>query len=211
MLLSLGLFGAGLTLLVWGGNWFVDGAVGAAKRFHWPEALVGATVVSIGTTLPEVMVSVHAAVQGHGELGYGNAVGSVLCNAALIAGLSAAIHPEAAEREEARLPALFFFLAAGVYCFAAYGQGYFGQGTGLLLLGLFGLYLILTLRRLRGQAQTAETGGGSFRRELGLLVLGAALASVLPMLLQLPAVTTATSLSLNASSCDDGNVFYRWH
>lgn len=174
MLLSLGLFGAGLTLLVWGGDWFVDGAVGAAKRFHWPEALVGATVVSIGTTLPEVMVSVHAAVQGHGELGYGNAVGSVLCNAALIAGLSAAIHPEAAGREEARLPALYFFLAAGVYCFAAYGQGYFGKGTGLMLLGLFGLYLFLTLRRLQGQVQTAETGGGSFRREIGLLVLGAA-------------------------------------
>ena len=50
-------FAVGLVLLIKGGDWFVDGATGIARRFHLPELLIGATVVSIGTTLPEVMVS----------------------------------------------------------------------------------------------------------------------------------------------------------
>ena len=57
MLVSVLLFAVGLVLLIKGGDWFVDGATGIAKRFNLPDIVVGATVVSIGTTLPEVMVS----------------------------------------------------------------------------------------------------------------------------------------------------------
>ena len=57
MLVPVLLFAVGLVLLIKGGDWFVDGATGLARRFHIPEIIVGATVVSIGTTLPEVMVS----------------------------------------------------------------------------------------------------------------------------------------------------------
>ena len=66
------LFGIGLFLLIKGGDWFVDGATGIARRFKIPDILIGATVVSIGTTLPEVMVSATSAVSGHGEIAYGN-------------------------------------------------------------------------------------------------------------------------------------------
>ena len=59
------LFAVGLVLLIKGGDWFVDGATGIAHRFHLPELLIGATVVSIGTTLPEVMVSATAAVAAY--------------------------------------------------------------------------------------------------------------------------------------------------
>ena len=62
MLIPVLLFILGFVLLIVGGNWFVDGAVGIAHRFHLPELLIGATVVSIGTTLPEVMVSSQAAL-----------------------------------------------------------------------------------------------------------------------------------------------------
>ena len=58
MLVSILLFAVGLVLLIKGGDWFVDGATGLAKRFKLPDIVVGATVVSIGTTLPEVMVSI---------------------------------------------------------------------------------------------------------------------------------------------------------
>ena len=61
------LFAVGLLLLIKAGDWFVDGATGLARRFHIPDILIGATVVSIGTTLPEVMVSATSAVSGHGE------------------------------------------------------------------------------------------------------------------------------------------------
>ena len=93
MLVPILLFIVGLVLLIKGGDWFVDGATGLAHRFHVPEILIGATVVSIGTTLPEVMVSATSAVSGHGEIAYGNAIGSVICNTALIAALTIAIRP----------------------------------------------------------------------------------------------------------------------
>ena len=57
MLVPVLLFILGLVMLIKGGDWFVDGAVAVAHRFHLPELLIGATIVSIGTTLPEVMVS----------------------------------------------------------------------------------------------------------------------------------------------------------
>jgi cation:H+ antiporter len=56
MLIPIILFAIGLVALIKGGDWFVDGATGIAQRFHIPEILIGATVVSVGTTLPEVMV-----------------------------------------------------------------------------------------------------------------------------------------------------------
>ena len=90
MLIPVLLFAVGLVCLIKGGDWFVDGATGIARRFHVPELLIGATVVSIGTTLPEVMVSTTSALSGHGQIAYGNAIGSVICNAALIAAITIA-------------------------------------------------------------------------------------------------------------------------
>ena len=85
---SLALFAVGLILLIKGGDWFVDSATGIAKRFRVPEIIIGATVVSIGTTLPEVMVSATAAVNQNGAIAYGNAIGSIICNTSLIAALT---------------------------------------------------------------------------------------------------------------------------
>ena len=85
------LFLLGLLFLIKGGDWFVDGATGIAHRFHLPEILIGATVVSIGTTLPEVMVSATSALSGHGEIAYGNAIGSIICNTSLISAITIAV------------------------------------------------------------------------------------------------------------------------
>ena len=93
------LFLVGLVLLIKGGDWFVDGATGIAHKFHVPDLLIGATVVSIGTTLPEVMVSATSAVSGHGEIAYGNAIGSIICNTALIAAISIAVKPSRVDKK----------------------------------------------------------------------------------------------------------------
>ena len=90
MLVPILLFAVGLVLLIKGGDWFVDGATGLARRFRLPDIIVGATVVSIGTTLPEVMVSVTGALGGQGAMAYGNAIGSIICNTSLIAAISVA-------------------------------------------------------------------------------------------------------------------------
>ena len=115
MLAPVLLFVAGLICLIKGGDWFVDGAIGIARRFHVSELLIGATVVSIGTTLPEVMVSTASAIGGHGEMAYGNAIGSVICNSALIAAISIAVRPGKADPKTLRIPVAFFFAAAAAY------------------------------------------------------------------------------------------------
>ena len=140
-------FALGLVLLIKGGDWFVDGAVGIAERFHVPEILIGATVVSIGTTLPEVMVSATSAVGGHGEIAYGNAIGSVICNTALIAALTAAIRPGKVEKDSLRIPVLFFFGAAIFYAGVAYLTGYFSRAVGAVLLLIFAVYMVITVRK----------------------------------------------------------------
>ena len=74
---------------------FVDGAVDVAHKYHVPELLIGATIVSIGTTLPEVLVSATSSATGHGELAYGNAIGSIICNTSLVAAITIAINIKA--------------------------------------------------------------------------------------------------------------------
>ena len=147
------LFAVGLALLVKGGDWFVDGATGIAKRFHLPELLIGATVVSIGTTLPEVMVSATSAVSGHSEIAYGNAIGSIICNTALIAALSIAIKPAKVDRETLKLPVLFFFIAAAFYLAIAYTGGYYSRLSGVVLLLIFVIYMTVTVRQALKQSK----------------------------------------------------------
>ena len=93
MLISVLLFAVGLVLLIKGGDWFVDGATGIAKRFNLPDIVVGATVVSIGTTMPEVMVSTTGALVGSSAMAYGNAIGSIICNTALNAAITITCTP----------------------------------------------------------------------------------------------------------------------
>ena len=147
MLIPVLLFIVGLACLIKGGDWFVDGAAGIAKKFRMPEILVGATVVSIGTTLPEVMVSASSAVMGHGEIAYGNAIGSIICNTALIAAITIAVRPSDVERKSLVVPTCFFFIAATFYCATAYAFGFFSRVTGILLLILFIIYMVLTVRQ----------------------------------------------------------------
>lgn len=143
------LFLLGLLCLIKGGDWFVDGASALARRFHLPELLIGATVVSIGTTLPEVMVSTISAVSGHGEISYGNAIGSVICNAALIAAITVAVRPGKVDPKTLRVPVAFFFAAAAIYCVAAYGMGRFTRPMGLLMLGMFVAYMAANVWQMK--------------------------------------------------------------
>ncbi|MEI3411910.1 MAG: hypothetical protein V8Q57_00760 [Blautia sp.] len=129
MILPVIYFIIGLILLIKGGDWFVDGATGIAHRFHVPELLIGATVVSIGTTLPEVMVSATSAISGHGEIAYGNAIGSIICNVSLIAAITIAIRPSKVHPNSLKLPGFFFFLAAIFYAGTAYVTGHFSRTT----------------------------------------------------------------------------------
>ena len=142
---SIVLFIFGLVLLIRGGDWFVDSACDVAHKFRMPEILIGATIVSIGTTLPEVMVSAQSAAIGQGGISYGNAIGSIICNTALIAAITIAIHPPKIERKTFVLPVVFFFIAAIIYLVAAYAFNRFSLIIGIILLAVFVIYMVLTV------------------------------------------------------------------
>ena len=184
MVQSVLLFAVGLLLLIKGGDWFVDGATGLARRFHLPDIIVGATVVSIGTTLPEVMVSATGAMLGQGAMAYGNAIGSIICNTALIAAISVTFNPGPVNVKTMKMPVIFFFSSAALYCVAAYLLGEFPRWMGLVMLAIFVIYLILNVRQgLKNpdEAEEVEEEGGKPRTlllELVLLVVGAALIAV---------------------------------
>ena len=180
MLVPVLLFILGLLCLIKGGDWFVDGATGLARRFHLPELLIGATVVSIGTTLPEVMVSTTSALSGHGEIAYGNAIGSVICNTALIAAITLAVRPGKVDRAALRTPVIFFFTAAAVYAGTAYITGYFSRTIGIILLALFILYMLLTVIQMKNApagapAEEGEVQENPLAKDLLLLGIGAEL------------------------------------
>ena len=181
MFICVSLFIVGLVCLIKGGDWFVDGATGIARKFHLPELLIGATVVSIGTTLPEVMVSTTSALTGHSEMAYGNAIGSVICNTALIAAITVAIKPGKINRETLRTPVLFFFIAAVIYTGVAYFLGYFSRTIGFVLLGIFVVYMFTTVSQMKNSPQAPEDGDENVRSlgvNLVLLVIGAILIAV---------------------------------
>ena len=146
------LFVFGLILLIKGGDWFVDGATAIARRFKIPELLIGATIVSIGTTLPEVMVSAGGALAGSGSLAYGNAIGSIICNTSLIAAVTIAVAPSAVERKTLRVPVIFFGIAAAFYVAVSYITGYFYRWVGFVLLGIFAIYIFVNILQIRRSA-----------------------------------------------------------
>ena len=184
MLVSVLLFAVGLVLLIKGGDWFVDGATGIAHRFHVPELLIGATVVSIGTTLPEVMVSTAGALAGSGAMAYGNAIGSIICNTALIAAISITCNPGPVNVKSMKTPVIFFFASAGIYCLASYLLGEFPRWLGFVMLSVFVVYTLLTVRnglKNPDAAAEEEEEEGKARKlwqELLLLVIGAAVIAV---------------------------------
>lgn len=192
------LFVLGVAFLIKGGDWFVDSAVGIAKRFRVPEIIIGATVVSIGTTLPEVMVSVTAAVNHNGAIAYGNAIGSIICNTALIAALTIAIRPAPVERKTIVTPVIFFFVSAAIYMVAAYVFGRFDRWLGIVMLLVFACYMIMTIRKgfknpVQGHADgEAEKPEGSLLKDLVVLILSAALIAVGADMLEGSSVALAT-------------------
>ena len=194
----------GLFLLIKGGDMFVDAASAIAKSFHLPELLIGATVVSIGTTLPEVMTSAMGAVSGSGAIAYGNAIGSIICNTALISALTVAIKPCKTNRKTLLFPVSFFFAAAFFYVVNAYAGGGFARWTGVVLLLGFVFYMIMNVINMKknpaSEESTAEgeASGAQEKRNVALLIKDIALLIAGSVLIALGAyllVENATAIA----------------
>ena len=150
------LFLLGLLLIIKGGDWFLDGAVWIAEATGVPRFIIGATIVSLATTLPELTVSLTGTLQGEVDLAVGNAVGSVTANLGLILGISLVCIPSAVKRAQFQLKALLMVLGAALLLVLSRG-GVLNALPGLTLFVIFGVYLWSNLRDAKsGMAENRE-------------------------------------------------------
>ena len=101
-MLDIILFIVGIACVVIGADWLVDGSVSIAKRSGISEYVIGATIVGIGTSMPELAVSFFAALKGNADIAIGNVAGSNMANTLLILGITALISPIAFTRQNLR-------------------------------------------------------------------------------------------------------------
>ncbi len=156
------LFVLGLILICLGGDRLVDAAVAIAKKLGIPQIVVGATIVSLGTTLPEILVSATAAFNGSAAIAAGNAFGSIICNTALIAGLTQTIRPtKQVEASSLSWRSIFFFAVAIALNICGFLTGAFDRPVGIVLLVLFIVYAYLNVIR------ASSEGGDEEKKEDG--------------------------------------------
>ncbi|MCD7769037.1 MAG: calcium/sodium antiporter [Oscillospiraceae bacterium] len=173
--LALILFTVGILLVVKGGDWFVDAAGRLARAFGVPPFIIGATVVSLATTMPEMIVSVLSAVQGKTDMAVGNAVGSVTANTALILGLAMVFMPVALPRRD-YLGQCLLLIGAAAVLLAGCGNGYLTVWAGVALLCLLLAFMEQTLRSASRERENAArpVAGTGIEKEGGIFLLGAA-------------------------------------
>lgn len=177
------LFAIGFVMLIKGGDWFVEASVGIAERLNMPKLLVGATIVSIGTTLPELMVSSLSAYNGHSQIAYGNAMGSIICNTALVSAITLIVAKQVVKRKDLIIPFLFFIISAAIYVSVSYTTGYFSRTVGIILLSIFVVYIIVAVYTAIKEPYDSEEGEKSsgfdtMWKNIVFLVIGATIIAI---------------------------------
>ena len=144
---------AGLLLILLGANYLVDGASSIAKRFGLSEFIIGVTIVGIGTSAPEMVVSFMSAIQGKADMAIGNIVGSNIFNTAMILGVTALIAPLTITRSNLRKDIPFniivtiLLIALGMnFTITGLGKDQLSRIDGAILLGIFVWYLWSSFR-----------------------------------------------------------------
>jgi len=179
---------SGILMLYAGAEALCRGSAALARRHNIPPLVIGLTIVAYGTSAPEMVVSIRAAMTGYGDIAVGNVVGSNICNIGLILGISAMIHPIRVHVGLIRkdIPVM---IAATLLCCVFLLDGKTDRPEGMILLVMLGLFTWITIRRAGGTAthQTAampvDIGASMMQRPwmdwififsgLGILILGA--------------------------------------
>jgi cation:H+ antiporter len=136
--------GAGLALLILAGRLIVSGASGIALKHGLDAFLIGATVVALGTSVPELATAVISGLRGHEEVGLGTILGSNIFNGLLVVGVAATISPIEIEVSEVA-PALILGLASLALAYPPRG-GVIGRWRGILLVSLYAVYLVAMMQ-----------------------------------------------------------------
>lgn len=135
----------GFILLIKGADFLVDGASNIAKRFHIPEIIIGLTIVSIGTSMPELFVSITSAINGYSDMAIGNIIGSNIANLFLILGLSSIIRAIKFKRETRLIEIPLCLVITIIFISLCNLNQDVSIGDGIILLVLFVLFIIYTI------------------------------------------------------------------
>jgi cation:H+ antiporter len=177
-ILTLGLFVAGLVLLIFGADRLVRGASGLAGAFGVPPLVIGLTIVAYGTSAPELAVSVKSAWSGQPDLAFGNLVGSNVFNVLFILGTSAILAPLIVSSQLVRLD-VPILIAVSAVTFALAGDGHVGRLDGALL---FTIALSYTVFQIRQSRQEAAAIREEYERQFGASAPSPLLANIASMI-----------------------------
>ena len=147
----------GFFLLIKGADFLVDGATGIAKKFNIPSIIIGLTIVAIGTSMPELMVSTTASIEGHSDMSIGNIVGSNLANLFLILGVCSIIKPLKFQKETERIENFITIFATVLLAFFGNNQNthYITRVEGFVLLAMSIMFIIYNI--IMAKKRTKDT------------------------------------------------------
>lgn len=135
----------GFILLIKGADFLVEGSSKIAKRFHISEIVIGLTIVSIGTSMPELIVSITSAFSAHADIGIGNVVGSNICNLLLILGVAAILQPITLKKETRLIEIPMCLVIMAIFYFICNNGQEVTRIDGMILVSLFVLFIIYTI------------------------------------------------------------------
>ncbi|MEW5921381.1 MAG: calcium/sodium antiporter [Bacillota bacterium] len=157
------MFVISVCIILKGADWFIDAAVWMARKTGIPKILIGATLVSLATTLPELAVSASASLRGHPQVALGNVLGSCIANVGLIAALVLIIRPINVLRQILLDKGIFLFIVSGLALLISSYKGMLGDFEGLLLLVSFFTYILYLVSKTFGK--NSRTGNLLFEEK----------------------------------------------
>lgn len=136
---------AGFVLLIKGAEFLVDGSSNIAKKFRIPEIVIGLTIVSIGTSLPELGVSITSLLKGYSDMSIGNVLGSSICNLLLILGISSIIRPIRLKKETRIIEIPLCLILTIIFAIFCNTLNIISKYEAMVLIVLFIMFLIYTI------------------------------------------------------------------
>lgn len=177
---------AGLLLILFGANWLVDGSSSIAKRFGISEFVIGLTIVGIGTSTPEMVVSFMSSFQGKADMAIGNIVGSNIFNSLMILGVTALISPLVITKSNLKRDIPLNIIVTIMLILLGMNLTIFGKGQdqlcridGAILLALFAFYLWTSFKSDQGDAEEEGEGIKEYKIGVSVLMIIAGLAGLI--------------------------------
>lgn len=177
---------AGLSLILFGANWLVDGSSSIAKRFGISEFVIGLTIVGIGTSTPEMVVSFLSSFQGKADMAIGNIVGSNIFNTMMILGVTALIAPLAITKSNLKkdiplniIVTILLILLGMNFTLFGKGQDQLSRIDGVILLAVFAWYIWTSFRSDTADSEEDGEGIKEYKTGISILLIVAGLAGLI--------------------------------